>query len=235
MNVKAITAFLVLAGILSGYKLGQRTATNAIPEATAPTALPSSSAIARASAKRDKPSEFRKQVEDLATILRRVRAGLKSSSSYLRSAAIAGAIRNLPVEQFPAALEQLRGDISGSYGYTILYVMLPIWAERDPMAALEFANSLVSSRRSAGISSVLRGWVSRDLEGAIAYVQAMPLGSQRTSAASAIVSAMAEQDPRRALHSSAVRASPPRVRPARWQTCFPPGVTLTHRLPPLKS
>lgn len=197
MNTKAISALLVLAGVLGGYKLGQHTAPPPVP--VPPSNPPVTAAVARPLAPAGRATEVTPQTKDVNLIVRRIRAGMKSSNSYQRSAAVAAAVRDLPADRVAEVFGLLRHDVNQGYGYTILYVLMPRWAEHDPAAALEYAQGLSSSRRIAGVNAALSGWARSDLEGAIAYVEALPIGLKRTAAAGAIVNAMSEQDPARAL------------------------------------
>ncbi len=201
MNAKLLSVILLLAGLIGGYKLGQRSARIEQPQVITENKPSGTAAIARRASTeiQQEPEAATPQDGSLEAIARRVRAALSASSSYQRTALVANAIRKVPVEQLPRLMEMLRDTVNLSYGYTVTYVALPMWAEVDPAAALEYANTLSSSRRSSAITSVLTGWARADLDGAINYVSQLEHGSARTAAAKAIVTILSEQDPARAL------------------------------------
>jgi hypothetical protein len=199
MNSKLIALLCLLGGLLAGYKLGSRTVPEPIVQPPTPSPSSAVAAIARPAVAAENPPAVVNTDLDLAPVVREIQAALSSSSSYQRAAWVAVAIRAVPPARIPELMELLRGVVAQSYGYTVSYVLLPIWGANDPTAAMEFARSLGLARRQTAITSVIGGWVKMDLEGALAYVNAMPFGAGRTEAAKAVVSVLSEQDPARAM------------------------------------
>ncbi|MGB0581993.1 MAG: hypothetical protein ACPGVU_20045, partial [Limisphaerales bacterium] len=200
MNAKAVTAFLVLAGLFGGYKLGQKSAAVPAPVVESTPSEPNPTpAIARTRTERAAPEPVVTSDEaNLDLVVRRVHAALTTSSSTQRMANVADAVRNVRPHQVAELMERLRSRVNGSYGYMISYALLPMWAETDPAAALAYAQRITASQ-SYAIGSVVRGWARMDLNAALAYVQQMPGGSNCKVAAAAILPAIAEQDPAQAI------------------------------------
>ncbi len=138
MNAKIVSAFCLLAGLLGGFKLGQKAtlATLAkVPTAIEAIAPTTRSAIARPAAERQEKPEITPTNEpeiSLELIAEKVRLAISNSNSSRRSSLVSAAVRDVPDEKIPELARLLKDDMNGNYGYTIAYEILPRWAKQDP-------------------------------------------------------------------------------------------------------
>lgn len=198
---------VVLSSLVSGlfgYWLGIRAGQER-------TILPSEASEPAEMRRADPPKSLERAVAQAAAantnstsveqVAARVRAAYSSSTKTgIKAAAIAAALVGVAPDQVPELCELLRGAMNSEHGYSIVYALMPLWADTDPTAALSFANSLATTtRRHSARSSVINRWMQNDIEAALAHLQTLPKGAIRSSLAAAIADELAEPDPQRAF------------------------------------
>lgn len=97
-------------------------------------------------------------------------------------------------EQAAAFLEQLPAEAQPAAAAK----MIPSLVGRDPQSALALAEKLPEEARATHVNLVSHAWAREDAQASLRWATAQPAGPQRDAAASGVVSALYEKEPRTA-------------------------------------
>ncbi len=83
---------------------------------------------------------------------------------------------------------------------TLISLILGRWAEFDPKAAIDYAQSVPPGvERNRALSGAINGWAEHDATAAITWAQQLPAGQTRDRAIQTVVSTLADNNPSAAL------------------------------------
>ncbi|RYD26972.1 MAG: hypothetical protein EOP86_25205, partial [Verrucomicrobiaceae bacterium] len=130
---------------------------------------------------------------DLAAAVREIMA--RQDEDHCADTRFVQLVEALPesrLAELPALLEAFSGD-----QYVTKFILMP-WAERQPAAALAWAESQ-GARAGDLFPPLLTGWARRDPDAAAAWMEGLPLSTRSRDLQSTLIGTLAESDPGRAL------------------------------------
>jgi len=114
-------------------------------------------------------------------------------------AELSALITSLDPSHIPEALAAIQ-SLHWNEKRFALAQLLNHWAEKDPRAALAYAQGLTNAaERNQSIASVLSGWGENNSAAAIAWAQQLPAGAMKRQALQGLVMQLAQTDPKAAL------------------------------------
>jgi hypothetical protein len=133
---------------------------------------------------------------------RTVRNALAIQGKLDREIRLREVMREIPVEDLPAACENAR-NFTRSDSSAVLSTLGARWAEADPHAAAEFALKFGNTGPESGFNSLLLGvldkWSRAAPAEAATWAEALPAGKTRTDALTMVIYKAARENPEQAL------------------------------------
>ena len=123
---------------------------------------------------------------------------VNTSNPYKRRRAIAGIADELDARKIHEALAALETR-SVRDATEIRLQLFARWAELEPEAALQYAETLHGNEAHDAITAVIRSWAAMNAKAAEEGVARMPENSAKEIAQAGLLNALAENDPRRAF------------------------------------
>lgn len=84
------------------------------------------------------------------------------------------------------------------FGYGSVHGIFYAWAQTDPAGAAAKAMQLPGRERDQALSSIAAQWATKDVNGALAWVQGLPESNAKRNAVRTVLGELANQDPQAA-------------------------------------
>ena len=139
------------------------------------------------------PAGHTSTVAQLQTAIQSARSG----PSFQRLYEVAATLDPDKIKEAVAAIEKMP---NAQARFVALSQLLARWAQRDPVAAMQYAESLQNkSQRQQAMAQVFGSWLEADEATAETWAKQLPAGQLKTQAFSQLAGKLAQDNPQAAL------------------------------------
>ncbi len=112
---------------------------------------------------------------------------------------VRAAMLDLTEEQIPEVLEMIESEHGVQSDYAAMTAFFSRWGEFDRAAALRYLDDGPQEMRGPGLHAVVSSWAVDEPRAAMAYIESMPMGDERSTTREVAFAALATSDPKQAI------------------------------------